>query len=68
MEENIRTTSAYWKEVLLFIMTDDTKNCDDVASYLEMNYPEMKDAVLTIHTNKSGEISESTSGRNQRRA
>jgi type III restriction enzyme len=53
------------KKSLLFIMTDDTKNCDDVASYLEMNYPEMKDAVLTIHTNKSGEISESSAGRNQ---
>ncbi len=53
------------KKSLLFIMTDDTKNCDDVASYLEMNYPEMKGAVLTIHTNKSGEISETTSGRNK---
>jgi type III restriction enzyme len=30
-----------------------------------MNYPELKGAVLTIHTNKSGEISESTAGRNQ---
>ncbi len=53
------------KKSLLFIMTDDTKNCDDVASYLEMNYPEFKDSVLTIHTNKSGEISETTSGRNK---
>ncbi len=53
------------KKSLLFIMTDDTKNCDDVADYLEMNYPEMKGAVLTIHTNKSGEISETTSGRNK---
>jgi type III restriction enzyme len=53
------------KKSLLFIMTDDTKNCDDVANYLEMNYPEMKGAVLTIHTNKSGEISETTSGRNK---
>jgi type III restriction enzyme len=53
------------KKSLLFIMTDDTKNCDDVAQYLEMNYPELKGAVLTIHTNKSGEISETTSGRNK---
>ncbi|MBP9751480.1 MAG: DEAD/DEAH box helicase family protein [Candidatus Moranbacteria bacterium] len=53
------------KKSLLFIMTDDTKNCDDVAEYLEMSYPELKDAVLTIHTNKSGEISESTTGRNK---
>jgi type III restriction enzyme len=53
------------KKSLLFIMTDDTKNCDDVASYLEMNYPELKGAVLTIHTNKSGEISETVSGKNK---
>ncbi len=53
------------KKSLLFIMTDDTKNCDDVADYLEMNYPELKGAVLTIHTNKSGEISESVSGKNK---
>lgn len=53
------------KKSLLFIMTDDTKNCDDVASYLEMNYPELKGAVLTIHTNKSGEISETISSRNK---
>ncbi len=53
------------KKSLLFIMTDDTKNCDDVAEYLEMNYSELKGAVLTIHTNKSGEISETTSGRNK---
>ncbi len=53
------------KKSLLFIMTDDTKNCDDVAEYLEMNYQELRGAVLTIHTNKSGEISESTTGRNK---
>lgn len=53
------------KKSLLFIMTDDTKNCDDVAAYLEMNYPELRNAVLTIHTNKSGEISESTTGKNK---
>ena len=41
-------------------MTDDTKNCDAVAEYLENTFPEFKDAVLTIHTNKNGEISETT--------
>jgi type III restriction enzyme len=54
------------KKSLLFIMTDDTKNCDDVAQYLEMNYPELKGAVLTIHTNQSGDISETVSGRNKK--
>jgi type III restriction enzyme len=47
------------KKAVLFIMTDDTKNCDDVAAYLERTYPEFKDAILVIHTNNNGEISES---------
>jgi len=51
------------KKAILFVMTDDTKNCDEVAEYLESTFPEFKEAVLTIHTNKSGEISESTSGK-----
>ncbi len=49
------------KKAVLFVMTDDTKNCDDVAEYLESAYPEFKDAVLVIHTNNNGEISESDS-------
>jgi type III restriction enzyme len=49
------------KKAVLFVMTDDTKNCDDVAEYLESTYPEFKDAVLVIHTNNNGEISESDS-------
>lgn len=53
------------KKSLLFIMTDDTKNCDDVADYLQMNYPDLKGAVLTIHTNRSGDISEITTGKNK---
>jgi len=44
-------------------MTDDTHNCDDVAAYLEGNYPDLKGAVLVIHTKNNGEISESTSGK-----
>lgn len=49
------------KKAVLFVMTDDTKNCDDVAEYLESAYPEFKNAVLVIHTNNNGEISESDS-------
>lgn len=49
------------KKAVMFVMTDDTKNCDDVAEYLESAYPEFKDAVLVIHTNNNGEISESDS-------
>jgi type III restriction enzyme len=49
------------KKAVLFIMTDDTKNCDDVEEYLNKTYPELKDAILTIHTNNNGEISEADS-------
>lgn len=51
------------KKAVLFVMTDDTKNCDAVAEYLENTFPEFKDAVLTIHTNKNGEISETASSK-----
>ncbi len=53
------------KKAILFVMTDDTHNCDDVAEYLEGNYPDLKDAVLVIHTKNNGEISESISGKSK---
>lgn len=53
------------KKSILFIMTDDTKNCDEVAEYIETSFKSLKGAVLTIHTNKSGEISETVSGKNK---
>ena len=49
------------KKAILFVMTDDTKNCDDVAAYLEGTYPEMKGAVLVIHTKNNGELKEASS-------
>lgn len=52
-------------KAILFVMTDDTKNCDDVKDYLEGNYPDLKDGVLVIHTRDNGEISESTSGKSK---
>ncbi len=51
------------KKAILFVMTDDTKNCDDVAAYLEGRYSDLKDAVLVIHTKNNGEISEAASGK-----
>ena len=51
------------KKAILFVMTDDTRNCDDVARYLEDNYLDLKDAVLVIHTKNNGEISEARSGK-----
>lgn len=51
------------KKAILFVMTDDTKNCDDVAAYLEGRYPDLEGAVLVIHTKNNGEISEAQSGK-----
>lgn len=55
------------KKAVLFVMTDDTKNCDEVAEYLASTYPEFqaKDSVLVIHTKNNGEISESSTGKNK---
>jgi len=51
------------KRAILFVMTDDTKNCDEVAEHLENRYPELAGAVLTIHTKNNGEVSEAQSGK-----
>ncbi|MDR2544299.1 MAG: DEAD/DEAH box helicase family protein [Methanobrevibacter sp.] len=49
------------KKAVLFVMVDDTKNCDEVAEYLESTYFEFKNSVLVIHTKRNGEITENTS-------
>ena len=51
------------KKSILFVMTDDTKNCDEVAEYLAGHYHDLEDAVLVIHTKQNGEISEGDSGK-----
>lgn len=51
------------KTPILFIMTMSTKEADEAAAFLESNYPKMKNAVLTIHTNNSGEIKEATTSK-----
>lgn len=53
------------KKAILLVMTDDTRNCDEVAEYLEGHYPDLKDGVLVIHTKQNGEISEASSGKNK---
>jgi len=53
------------KKAILFVMTDDTRNCDEVAEYLENRYPDLEGGVLTIHTKNNGEISEAASGKNK---
>jgi len=55
--------AAVGRKAVLFIMTDDTKNCDLVAAHLERTYPDLSKAVLVIHTKSNGEISESTTGK-----
>ena len=54
------------KKSVLFIMTDDTRNCDDVNEYLQKTYPELKDAVLTIHTKNNGELFEKATGKKEK--
>ena len=51
------------KKAILFAMADDTKNCDELADYLESCYPDLKDSVLVIHTKDNGDISEATSSK-----
>ena len=51
------------KKSILFVMTDDTRNCDEVAEHLENTYLELSDAVLVIHTKNNGEISEADTGK-----
>ena len=51
------------KKAVLFVMVDDTRNCDEVGAYLEKVCPEFAGGVLVIHTKNNGEISEAASGK-----
>lgn len=53
------------KKAVLFVMVDDTRNCDEVGVHLEKICPELQGAVLVIHTKNNGEISEAASGKNK---
>ncbi len=48
------------KTPILFVMTTNIKEAKRTTEFLETNFPKLKDAVLTIHTNNSGEIVENT--------
>lgn len=54
---------ALGKKAVLFVMVDDTKNCDEVGEHLQKICPELQGAVLVIHTKKNGEIGEPSSGK-----
>lgn len=56
---------AMGKKAVLFVMVDDTRNCDDVGEYLQKICPELTGAVLVIHTKNNGEIAEAASGKNK---
>ena len=43
------------KKPVLFVMTEDTRSADDIRDYLE-TLPDLVNHVLTIHTDKKGEI------------
>ncbi len=51
------------KKAVLFVMVDDTRNCDEVGEYLQKICPELQGAVLVIHTKNNGEISEAATGK-----
>lgn len=53
------------KKAVLFVMVDDTRNCDEVGAYLQKICPELRDAVLVIHTKANGEISEASSSKSK---
>ena len=53
------------KKAVLFVMVDDTKNCDEVGAHLEKISPELQGAVLVIHTKANGEISEASAGKSK---
>lgn len=55
------------KKTVLFVMTDDTKNCDEVAEFIRGKYPEFSDpkSVLVIHTKDNGDLSENPTGKSK---
>jgi type III restriction enzyme len=55
----------FGKKAVLFVMVDDTRNCDEVGAYLEKICPELQGSILVIHTKNNGEISEASSGKNK---
>ncbi|MBZ0159186.1 DEAD/DEAH box helicase family protein [Candidatus Methylomirabilis sp.] len=56
---------ALGKKAVLFVMVDDTRNCDEVGAWLQKACPELQGAVLIIHTKNNGEISEAASSKNK---
>ena len=51
-----KTLKKTGKKPILFVMAENTTAADQVAEYLD-TFPELSDKVLTIHTDKGGEVS-----------
>jgi type III restriction enzyme len=65
-EQDYHNHKKLGKKALLFIMVDDTTNCDDVRDYLENTYPILKKSTFVIHTNKEGRVDEGGSSKSQK--
>jgi len=64
-EKRFKFLEPTGKKSVLFVMTADTSECDEIAEYLESTYPELEGAVLTIHTKKDGTISEAAGNKSE---
>lgn len=53
------------KKAVLFVMVDDTRNCDEVGEHLQKICPELQGAVLVIHTKQNGEVFETATSKNK---
>ena len=53
------------KKPVLFVMTNNTNEADQTADFLERQYADLKGAVLTIHTNNKGDISNNSKKDNE---
>ncbi len=63
--KNYAEHQSLGKKAVLFVMVDDTRNCDEVGTYLAQICPELQHGVLVIHTKSNGEISEAASGKSK---
>ncbi len=53
------------KKAVLFVMVDETKNCEKVKNYLELRYKELTGKVFIIHTKKDGTFYESSTSKKE---
>jgi len=65
-EQDYEKHKKLGKKALLFVMVDDTKNCDNVREYLETTYPILEGGTFVIHTNKEGRIDEGSSAKSKK--